>query len=157
MEESLKTLAEKLGGHVAKAEQYSPLSLAYIGDAVFEVIVRYVVMSGGNRSVNRMHKAASAMVNAGAQSDMVSVLQEEWTEEEAAVFKRGRNAESNTSARNAGITEYRRATGLEAVFGYLFLKGEYSRLLELAEKALRSGPDVRNENHGERTSNHEEE
>ena len=109
----------------------SPLNLAYVGDSIMDLIVRTELVRAGNEPVNVMHKKASAVVNAANQSRMAGVLEPLFTEDEAAVYRRGRNAKSATHAKNASILDYRRATGLEAVFGYLYLKGEYERLMEL--------------------------
>lgn len=117
-------------------KEYSPLTLAYIGDAAFEIVVRTVLVRRANRQVNKLHRAAAALVSAEHQSKMVSVLEEHFTEEESQVYKRGRNAKAATKAKNASITDYRRATGLEAVMGYLYLKGDYQRLVDLVEMAL---------------------
>lgn len=110
---------------------FSPLALAYIGDAVFEVLVRLTVMADGNMPVNRLHKKARDMVNAKAQAEMYFRIKEELTEEEAAAFRRGRNAKSFTVPKHADLMDYRHATGLEAVFGYLYLKGDSARAAEL--------------------------
>lgn len=115
---------------------FSPLALAYIGDAVFEVLARLCVMAGGNAPVNKLHKRARDMVNAKAQAELYFRIQAELTEEEAAVFRRGRNAKSFTMPKNADLMDYRHATGLEAVFGYLYLKGEKERAVELFRKGM---------------------
>ena len=96
------------------AKQYSPLTLAYIGDAIYEVIVRTVLVEKGNAPVNTLHKRASKLVKAEAQKDAFFRIKELLSEEEMAVFKRGRNAKSYTSAKNATIGDYRIATGYEA-------------------------------------------
>lgn len=111
--------------------ELSPLALAYIGDCVFEMLVRVKVMSEGKASVNVLHKKARAFVNAKAQSDFYFKIQESLTEEELAVFKRGRNAKSFTVPKNAAIADYRHATGVEALFGYLFLKQRHERIEQL--------------------------
>nr|WP_051527237.1 ribonuclease III domain-containing protein [[Eubacterium] cellulosolvens] len=115
-------------------KQYSPLTLAYIGDCIYELVVRTKVVREANEAVNRLHRKASALVKAEAQSAMIGIFEERGilTEEEQRVYKRGRNAKAYTHAKNASIQEYRRATGFEAVFGYLYLKGDMERLLELA-------------------------
>lgn len=109
----------------------SALALAYIGDAIFEILVRTVVLSEGNAPVNKLHKKARAIVNAKAQAEMYFRIVEYFTEEEAAVFKRGRNAKSFTVPKNADLMDYRHATGLEAVFGFLYLDGKLNRAIEL--------------------------
>lgn len=115
---------------------YSPLVLAYIGDAVYEVVVRSLLVGRGNAQANRLHKEASTLVNAGAQSASLERIKEELTEEEMQVFKRGRNANSATMAKHAAMSDYRRATGFEALMGYLYLTGRTERILELAKKGL---------------------
>lgn len=109
----------------------SPLVLAYIGDAVYEMFVRLTVLTDGNAPVNRLHKKARDLVNAKAQAEMYFRIAKELTEEEAAVFRRGRNAKSFTTPKNADLMDYRHATGLEALFGYLYLKGEKQRAINL--------------------------
>ncbi|WP_313525127.1 Mini-ribonuclease 3 [Anaerotignum sp.] len=109
----------------------SPLGLAYIGDAVYEMFVRLTVLTDGNAPVNRLHKKARDLVNAKAQAQMYFRIAEELTEEEAAVFRRGRNAKSFTTPKNADLMDYRHATGLEALIGYLYLKGEKERAISL--------------------------
>ena len=107
-------------------KELSPLALAYIGDAVYEMLVRTTVLTGGNAPVNRLHKTARDMVNAKAQAEFYFRVAEELTEEETAVFRRGRNAKSYTTPKN-----YRHATGVEAVFGYLYLDGKMERAIDL--------------------------
>lgn len=114
-----------------KANEYSPLTLAFIGDAVFEVLVRSYVLKKGNAPVNVLNKRCRKFVNAGAQSEMYKKIEEIVTDEELSVLKRGRNAKSFTKAKNQSVTDYRHATGLEALYGYLYLKGENERIMEL--------------------------
>jgi len=118
------------------AKQYSPLTLAYIGDAIYEVIVRTALVEKGNAPVNTLHKRASKLVKAEAQKDAFFRIKEQLSEEEMAVFKRGRNAKSYTSAKNASIGDYRIATGYEALFGYWYLSGQTERMLEMAKVAF---------------------
>ncbi len=110
---------------------YSPLTLAFIGDSIYDLIIRTTVVESGNAPVNKLHKRASKMVQASAQADLYHTIKESLSEEEMAVFKRGRNAKSFTSAKNAGVVEYRTATGLEALVGYLYLTDQMDRLMEL--------------------------
>ena len=130
MEESLNDVSS------IPADQYSPLVLAYIGDAIFEIFVRTRLVREANTQVNKLHRAASHLVNAESQSKMVAVIENELTEKEAKIYKRGRNAKSNTSSKNASISDYRRATGFEAILGYLYLDGQTERLDELMKMAL---------------------
>ena len=110
---------------------YSPLTLAYIGDAIFELVVRTVLVERKNMKPEKLHKAATKIVKAETQSLMIEGLKEELTEEELAVFKRGRNAKAVTRAKNASMSDYRRATGFEALMGYLYLKGDMERMIRL--------------------------
>lgn len=116
--------------------ELSPLVLAYVGDAVFELLVRGYVLKGGNAPVNKLNGRARRIVNAASQSKMYYALEEIATDEELAVLKRGRNAKSFTAAKNQSITDYRRATGVEALFGYTYLKRDNERLAELFDKCI---------------------
>lgn len=115
---------------------YSPLTLAYIGDAIYDLVIRTVVVERANQSANNLHKKTVRYVNARVQAKMIEALESELTEDEVAVYHRGRNAKSYTSAKNASIIEYRKATGLEALCGYLYLTGQQERLLCLIHKAI---------------------
>lgn len=110
---------------------YSPLTLAFMGDSIFDLIIRTAVVEGGNAPVNKLHKRASKLVQASAQAELYHAIKDQLTEEEITVFKRGRNAKSFTSAKNAGVVEYRIATGIEALVGYLYLTDRMDRLMEL--------------------------
>lgn len=116
--------------------QYSPLVLAYMGDAVYELVIRSRVVKEVNMQVNKMHKKTTQLVKAQTQARMIMALEEELTPEEHAVYKRGRNAKSATMAKNATMKEYRMATGFEALMGYLYLNGELQRMIELIEHGL---------------------
>ncbi len=115
---------------------YSPLTLAYIGDAIFELVVRTVLVDRRNTQPEKLHKAATKVVKAETQALMIEALKEELTEEELTIFKRGRNAKSATKAKNATLSEYRRATGFEALMGYLYLKGDIERMIELIHRGV---------------------
>lgn len=124
---------------------YSPLVLAYIGDGVYELVIRSLLVGRGNAQAARLHKEASSLVNAGAQAAMLERIKEHLTEEELHVFRRGRNAHSPTMAKHASMSEYRRATGFEALMGYLYLGGQMERLLELVRLGLEELPcDMKN-------------
>lgn len=116
----------------------SPLVLAYIGDCVFDLIIKLIVTGKGNRQVHKLHEETSRYVQASAQSYMMRTMQEHLTEEEHAVYRRGRNTRSVSPAKNQSITDYRRATGFEALIGYLYLNKEYERLTELVTIGLKS-------------------
>lgn len=119
-------------------QEYSPLALAYIGDGIYELVIRTLVVNKENKQVQKLHKETSALVQASAQSRMMRRLQEELTEEEHAVYKRGRNAKSVSPAKNQSVTDYRRATGFEALMGYLYLKKDWKRMLDLIRMGIDS-------------------
>lgn len=120
-----------------KPSEYSPLVLAYIGDAVYEVYTRErILCENPDMPAHKLHTENIKYVKADAQSRSVSAVEKVLTEEETAVLKRGRNAKSKMSPKNADIVDYRRATGLETLFGYLQLNGEGDRLSELMKIAF---------------------
>ena len=110
---------------------YSPLTLAYIGDAVFDLVIRSVLVARGNSSVDNLHKRSAALVRATAQSQMVRFLEQDLTKEELDIYKRGRNAKSHSSSKNAGLADYKRATGFEALVGWLYLTNQTGRAAQL--------------------------
>ena len=120
------------------AKECSPLVLAYIGDCVFDLIIKTMAAGRGNRPVHKLHEETSRYVQASAQSYMMRTMQEHLTAEEHAVYRRGRNAKSVSPAKNQSITDYRRATGFEALLGYLYLNHKYERLTELVSIGLNS-------------------
>lgn len=115
---------------------YSPLALAYIGDCVFDLVIKNIVLNRGNKQVQKLHQETSRIVQASSQSKMMRVIQEKLTEEEHAVYKRGRNSKTVSPAKNQSVTDYRRATGFEALIGYLYLKKDWKRMLELIKMGL---------------------
>ena len=122
--------------------QYSALPLAYIGDAVYEVYVRSrVIAEHPNMAAHKLHLYTVKYVKAHAQSNSIHAMLEMLTEDETAVYKRGRNAKSATVPKHADLTDYRHATGLEALFGYLHLSGETERLNELMAFAYENAAD----------------
>jgi len=120
----------------AEPNTYSPLVLAYIGDSVYDLIIKFMVIGKGNRQVQKLHDDTSKLVQASTQSLMMRAIQEHLTETEHGIYGRGRNSKTVTPAKNQSITDYRRATGFEALIGYLYLKKEYGRLLELVKIGL---------------------
>lgn len=140
METNLIQLKELFHLEDQDLRSYSPLTLAYIGDGVYELIIRTILVKKGNCPVNRLHKKASSLVNAGAQSAIMKVIEEELTPEELSVYRRGRNAHSPTMAKHATMADYRRATGFEALMGYLYLKEDYTRMLTLVRMGI--GEDI---------------
>ncbi|MCI1931375.1 MAG: ribonuclease III [Clostridia bacterium] len=115
---------------------YSPLVLAYIGDAVFELIVRTLVLSFGNAPVNKLHRKSSQIVKAKSQAEMYFKIENMLSDEEMSILKKGRNAKSFTSPKNADISDYRHATGVEALFGYLYLHDRLDRAIELFKAGI---------------------
>lgn len=115
---------------------YSPLTLAYIGDDAYDLVIRTYLLGKGNMPVNKLNRMADGLVRAKAQSDMMDVIEPMLDEEEHAVYKRGRNAKSYTKAKNATVADYRRATGFEALMGYLYLQGKYVRMVELIRAGI---------------------
>ena len=116
--------------------QLSPLTLAFVGDAVFDLFVRERLVCLANRPVNRLHSLAVSLVKASSQAMAAKKLSEILSEKELSVLKRGRNAHTNHKAKNASESDYHYATGLEALFGFLYLSGESDRLRELFELTL---------------------
>ena len=139
MEKSLSFL-EKMKQEFSCEEKdirtYSPLTLAFVGDCVFDMIIRTVIVERANRSPHDLHKMKSAIVKAKTQAELGEALQEELDEEEQAVYRRGRNAKSGTTAKNASIGDYRKATALEALIGYLYLQNKEDRILYLVKTGL---------------------
>lgn len=127
---------------------YSPLTLAYIGDAVYDLIFRTKVVGEGNTSANKLHNKTIRYVKAPAQAQLVNAVMEKLTPEELAVYKRGRNAKPYTMAKNATIAEYKMATGLEALTGYLYLTGQVERILELIKIGLHNLNSEEGNEHG---------
>ena len=140
METNLMQLKELFHLEDQDLRSYSPLTLAYIGDGVYELVIRTILVKKGNCPVNRLHKKASSLVKAGAQSAIMEVIEEKLTSEELSVYRRGRNAHSPTMAKHATMADYRRATGFEALMGELYLKEDYTRMLTLIRMGI--GEDI---------------
>jgi len=117
-------------------KSYSPLTLAYIGDGIYDLIIRSVVVGRENLPAVKLHKKVIQYVNAGTQAAMIEAVMDELNGEETAVYKRGRNAKSYTKAKNASMIDYKKATGFEALIGYLYLQGKTERVIELIKSAL---------------------
>ncbi|MGL5149209.1 MAG: Mini-ribonuclease 3 [Clostridium sp.] len=122
---------------VAEARGLNPLQLAIIGDGVYEIYIRnYVLANNISLSAHKIHKEAIKYVKAKGQSDIIHKLQDELTEEELYIFKRGRNSKSATVPKNADLRDYRMATGFEALIGYLYLVGNKARLEYILERCI---------------------
>ena len=115
------------------ARGYSPLALAFVGDSIYEAFIRTKLLLAANQSAAKLHLIVAAA--AGAQALAMQALLPLLTEEEADIYKRGRNAHSHTVPKNADVTEYRAATGFEALVGYLYLSGQTDRLTHVMEQA----------------------
>jgi len=115
---------------------YSPLTLAFVGDCVFDLYIRTILVARGNSRPESLHKHKSKIVKAAAQAQMAESLSEVLTTEEADIYRRGRNAKSFSTAKNASVGDYRKATGFEALIGYLYLTDREDRIIELVKKAI---------------------
>ena len=137
MSTHLNDMLKELGAGIKhKANTYSPLALAYIGDGVYEIFIRTYIVSKGNAPVNKMHKGSKELVRASTQAKIYHIIEDLLTDEEKQVLKRGRNAKSISAPKNADITEYRHATGLEALIGYLYIDGQIERIREIITTGL---------------------
>ena len=116
---------------------FSPLALAYVGDAVYELYIRTLLLNRGNAPVHKLHLRSVAYVKAKAQSDIIHGMIQYLTDEEAEVVRRGRNAKSGTIPKHADVVEYKYATGFETLLGYLYMKKDYRRMLELLELSVK--------------------
>ena len=121
---------------VPDMRELSPLTLAFVGDSVYELFVRCKILSGGSRPAGELHKIAVGYVKAKAQSTAMHELKNSLSEEELGIYKRGRNTNIHTVPKNADMNDYRQATGLEALVGYLFITGREERLSEVLEFAF---------------------
>ena len=117
-----------------KARQYSPVTLAFVGDAVYSLLVRERQVLQFDAKLNDLQKQVSAAVSAKGQSDLLEKIEEKFTEEEREIYHRGRNAKKSTKSKNASVIDYNRSTGFEAVLGYLYLTGQYERISLLTEE-----------------------
>ncbi len=119
------------------AYQYSPLSLAYLGDSVLDLMVKSYFVVNVNKQTYKYHKDVTHIVNAVNQSAFIDSIMDELSEDELDIYKRGRNANAHSKAKNATRSEYRKATGLEAMIGYLYLKNETERLKYFTDKMIK--------------------
>ncbi len=137
MEENLnQRILGSFGLEEKDIRTFSPLALAFIGDGVYEIVVRTLIVGMGNRSPHKLHLDSAKIVKAKSQSKSIDYIYDSLTEEEQNVYRRGKNANSPTKAKNASLGDYRKATGYEALLGYLYLKGEDERILEIVKKGL---------------------
>ena len=129
-------IKEQFGIAEVDIRTYSPLTLAYIGDGIYDLVIRSVVVGKGNTRAGELHKRTSQIVKAHTQAEMMEVLLPLLTEEEADIYRRGRNAKSPTMAKNTTMSDYRKATGFEALMGYLYLSGRTERMVDLVALAM---------------------
>lgn len=136
MEDFFEKILNENGINRSLAGSCPPLVLAYIGDAVYEVFIRTYLISQGSSKVHNLHLKSTAFVKAKAQSDIIHGIMDGLTEEEQDLVRRGRNARSGTIPKNADVTEYKYATGFEALIGYLYLNGRMDRLIGIMKRAV---------------------
>ena len=132
----LLTVNEIFNSKEVRPNEYCPLALAFIGDSVFDLVIKSVIVEKANCQVNKLQNKTSKIVRATTQALIVDALKDELSEEEANIYRRGRNAKPYTKAKNASYSEYCKATGLEALVGYLYLKGDTERLIALIKTGL---------------------
>ena len=139
MEENLsiiKEIHQQFGEIKNDIRAYSPLTFAYIGDAVYEMVIRTLVVEKGQQAVHALHKQTTKIVCAATQAAMIDALQDIMTPEEQDIFRRGKNSKINSSAKNMSLEDYRKATGFEAVCDYLYLQGQTARIVEMVRTGL---------------------
>ena len=119
------------------SSRYSPLALAYIGDSVYDLMVKTHFVSQSNMQPEKYHKKVTSIVSAPSQAEFIQSIMDDLTEEELAVYKRARNSSPHTKAKNATLSDYLVATGFEAVVGYLYLTGQNERLEEIVERSIK--------------------
>jgi ribonuclease-3 family protein len=124
-------LNDKFNIEAKDIRTYSPLTLAYIGDSIYDLVIRSILVNKGNTPVNKLHQRASQVVKAQTQAAMILALMDELTDEEVDWYRRGRNSKPHTKAKNASTMDYLEATSFEAVMGYLYLTGDMDRICEL--------------------------
>lgn len=129
-------IREQFGIQKVDMRSYSPLTLAYIGDGIFDLVIRSLVVGKGNTKASRLHQRTSQIVKAHTQALMIEAMEPYLTEEEREIYRRGRNAKSPTMAKNATMADYRKATGFEALMGYLYLSDRFDRIVSLTKTAI---------------------
>ena len=138
MEENLSFNAIRESFSIGEVDikTYSPLNLACIGDCVFDMYIRTYLVAQGNTKVESLHKKKSALVNAGAQAEAIESFMDRLSEEELDIYKRGKNAKPKSHAKNAALSDYNKATGFEALLGYLYIQGKQDRIMEIVKWAI---------------------
>ena len=141
MEESLGRIMDNFPLTEQEVRSYSALAFAYIGDSVYDLIIRTMITSKGNNRPNKYHQQVIQYVNANAQTRMMDKIKPLLTEEEKTMFRRGRNAKSISCAKNQSHHDYRIATGFETLIGYLYMTGQMGRIMELVSVGLGITPE----------------
>lgn len=131
-----RDISECFGINEKDIRTYSPLALAFIGDCVYDMVIRSMLVAGGNTSNDKLHRRKAAIVKASAQAELIEEIMGELTEEEMDIYKRGRNAHTNSRAKNATDSDYHKATGFEALLGYLYMTHRMDRVLTLVRSGL---------------------
>lgn len=136
MEESIRLLTDHFPLSEVELRSYSALALAYVGDSIYELLIRTRIVSEGNDRPVRYHEKAVRYVNASAQTRLAQRIMPLFTEQERTIFRRGRNAKPISPPKNQSLHDYRMATGFEAVLGYLYLSGGMERIAQLLSAGL---------------------
>lgn len=147
MEESLDGYFSRiLGVTYINPREYSPLSLAYIGDSVFDLLVKTIAVTKDNKQAYKYHREVSQLVKAETQASYITYLLDNnlLTEEEKRIYKRGRNTKTHSTAKNATVGQYRMATGFECLIGFLYLDRQYERMFEITRQILNKDEKIKN-------------
>lgn len=138
MEESIAYLDENIDNMSPKrvSSLYSPLALAYIGDSIYDLLVKRYFVLASNMQPEKYHKRVIQIVSANAQAEFIEGYMDSLTDDERDVYRRGRNSSPHTKAKNASLDNYLRATGFEAVLGYLYLSGQYDRMKSIIDESI---------------------
>jgi len=136
LEHFFDTFRDKLNIGELDVRTYSPLSLAYIGDSIYDVLVKLYLVGQGNRSVNQFHKLSKNYIKASEQARILKAIEHMLTEEELKIVKRGRNAKSRSVPKNANLNDYQLATGFECLLGYHMINRDYDRIIECVVEGI---------------------
>ena len=136
--EEIVSQAKQISQKTQDIRQIPALTLAYLGDAIYELIIRTTLVEQGMSHVDSLNKKASGYAKAPTQAKIFHIIEPELSEEELGFYKRGRNAKSGSVAKSGTVAEYRVATGFEALMGYLYLSGNIDRILELVERGIKA-------------------
>jgi len=134
----IRPVSRHVTGEHTQADQMHPLVLAYVGDALYELFVRLTAL-GHETKVRHLHRMVTGLVKASTQAGILKNIEHQLTEEEQTAAKRGRNAKTGHTPKNATVVDYRLATGFEALLGYLFFTGNDDRLTEILNLAVSEG------------------